>query len=76
MNNILVNGLIGEEAFAQLLVGLPNDFFGMHRIDKDALWKAILAKINEGVKDIQKLILFANEWIRLYGLFAMPQVQL
>jgi len=75
MYNLMVIGLLGEEAFAQLLIGMPDEFFGMHRTDQDALWKAVLAKINSGVRDTQNLTLFAGEWLRLYQFFGMPQIQ-
>lgn len=66
MNEIMLVGLIGEEAFAQLLIDLPDDFFGLHRPVQDDLWRQVLIQVNRGVTDIEKLISFAKLWIVLY----------
>jgi hypothetical protein len=62
----MIIGLIGEEGFTQILIGLPDEFFGMHKETQEALWRAVLAKINDGARDIQKLISFARQWVELY----------
>jgi len=66
MYELMIRGLIGEEKFTKLLIGMPDEFFGMHKSTQEALWGAILAKINDGEMDIQKLIIFARQWIGLY----------
>lgn len=76
MNSLVVMGLVGEDEFAQLLAGMPDEFFRMGKPDQDAVWKAILKKVNEGVKDTDLLIIFIEEWFRLYRYFGIPQLQL
>jgi hypothetical protein len=66
MNEIMIRGLIGEEDFTRILIGLPDEFFGMHKETQEALWGAVLAKINDGEMDIKKLIDFARQWVNLY----------
>ena len=66
MNENIIRGLIGEEGFTQILIGLPDEFFGMHKETQEALWGAVLAKINDGEMIIQNLITFARQWITLY----------
>jgi hypothetical protein len=68
-----VMGLIGEEGFAQLLVGMPDEFFRMERGEQDEVWKAILRKINEGIRESEKLAMFAEEWLRLYRFFGQTE---
>jgi hypothetical protein len=63
----MVMGLLGEAGFMDVLIGLPNEFFKLHESTQDALWEAILAKINEGTKNIQELIIFALFWLELYA---------
>jgi hypothetical protein len=66
LNELMVIGLIGEEGFTRILIGLPDDFFGFHRSDQEALWKFILLKINEGTREVEKLISYALVWIRMF----------
>ena len=66
MYELMICGLIGEKGFTDLLIGMPDEFFGLHKPTQEALWGAILAKINDGEMDIQKLIIFARQWIGLY----------
>jgi len=66
MHELMICGLIGEKGFTELLVGMPDDFFGLHKPTQEALWGAVLAKINEGTRDIQELIIFARQWVELY----------
>jgi hypothetical protein len=66
MHELMIIGLIGEEGFTQILIGLPDEFFGMHKETQDGLWGAVLAKINDGERNIQKLIIFARQWVELY----------
>ena len=66
MYELMICGLIGEKGFTELLVEMPDEFFGLHRPTQEALWGAILNKINEGTRDIQELIMFARLWIGLY----------
>jgi len=67
MYELMICGLIGEKGFTDLLIGMPDEFFGLHKPTQEALWGAILAKINEGTRDIQELIIFARQWINLYS---------
>lgn len=75
MNTLMLVGLIGEEAFQQLLIGMPDEFFGMQRTEQDELWKAVLRKVNEGIKEPEKLSLFTEEWIRLFRNYGISQPQ-
>jgi hypothetical protein len=71
---MMVMGLVGEEEFAQLLVGMPDEFFGLHRTEQDELWKAVLRKVNEGIRETEKLVMFAEEWLRLYRFFGQSRI--
>ncbi len=62
----MVVGLIGEDGYAQVVSGLPDEFFRLHSLTQDALWKAVLAKINEGTTDIKELTIYACQWLELY----------
>lgn len=75
MYSLMVMGLVGEDVFSQLLVGMPDEFFGMHRSEQDELWKAVLRKVNEGIKEPEKLSLFTEEWVRLYRNYGISQPQ-
>ena len=66
MYELMICGLIGEKGFTDLLIGMPDEFFGMHKPTQEALWGAVLAKINEGTTDIKELIIFARQWVALY----------
>jgi hypothetical protein len=66
MHELMIIGLIGEEGFTQILIGLPDEFFGMHKETQEGLWGMVLAKINDGERDIQKLITFSCQWVELY----------
>jgi len=66
MDEIMIRNLVGEEDFTRILIGMPDEFFGMHKPTQEALWGAVLAKINEGTTDIKELIIFARQWITLY----------
>ena len=67
MDEIMIRNLVGEEDFTRILIGMPDEFFGMHKPTQEALWGAVLAKINEGTTDIKELIIFARQWINLYS---------
>ena len=62
----IVMGLIGEAKYAEIVGSLPNEFFKLNRTNQEALWKAILMKINEGISDIEKLIIFAGNWLDIF----------
>ncbi len=66
LDRIIVVGLIGEDGFAQVVGGLPVGFFRLHSPTQDALWGAVLAKINEGTTDLGELIKYACQWLELY----------
>ncbi len=62
----MVIGLIGEDGFAQVVSGLPDGFFRLHSPTQDALWGAVLAKINDGTIDIKELTIYARQWLEYY----------
>ncbi len=62
----MVIGLIGEDGFAQIVSGLPYEFFRLHSSTQDALWKAVMAKINDGTTDIKELTIYACQWLEYY----------
>ena len=62
----MIMGLIGEAKFAEIVGGLPNAFFSLSRTNQEALWNAILMKINEGINEVEKLIIFAGNWLDLF----------
>jgi hypothetical protein len=62
----MIIGLIGEEGFTQILIGLPDEFFGMHKETQEGLWGAVLARINDGEMNIQALAEYARQWVMLY----------
>ena len=66
MNAIMITGLIGEDNFAELLIGFPDEFFSMNKQVQEELWRLILMQINRGVREVEKLINFAKLWIVLY----------
>jgi len=63
---MMIRLLIGDNAFIDMLIQLPDEFFKLHNQTQEALWKAVLAKINEGTKDLHELVIFAHSWIELY----------
>lgn len=75
MYSLLVMGLVGEDVFSQLLIGMPDEFFRMGRSAQDETWKAVLRKVNEGIKEPEKLSLFTEEWIRLFRNYGISQPQ-
>jgi len=62
----MIISLIGEDDFAQLLIGLPDAFFGLHRPVQEELWRSILVQVNRGVKEVSHLISFSRLWLELY----------
>jgi hypothetical protein len=63
-----------NEVIDNLLVGMPDEFFRMERREQDELWKAVLRKINDGIRETEKLAMFAEEWIRLYRFFGETRI--
>jgi hypothetical protein len=66
MNELMIIGLIGEDDFAQLLIGMPDEFFGLHKPVQEELWRQILVQVNRGMKEVSHLISFAKLWLGLY----------
>jgi len=66
MYKLMVMGLIGEIGFMDFLIGMPEIFFELQESDREALWGAILGKINDGWWEIPDLINFARDWIGIF----------
>jgi hypothetical protein len=62
----MVNSLIGEMNFTEIVNGLPIKFMRWPKSDQEGLWQAILGKINDGEMDITNLIAYARQWVALY----------
>ena len=66
MNARMVRGLIGDLNFTDILNVLPIEFLNWPQTVQEALWLAVLGKINDGVVDIRELSKFARQWVSLY----------
>lgn len=66
MYSLMVIGLIGELNFTDIINSLPIEFMDWSETLKEALWLAVLGKINDGETNIQTLSKFACQWFNLY----------
>ena len=51
----LVSLLIGQDSFEDLLVRLPDEFYGLSSENKDWVWDQLLGEVNQGNEDPQRL---------------------
>ncbi len=66
MNEQMVRNVLGTEAFTELLSRLPDAFYILPRSTRDAFWKALLGKVNQGTREIDQLLKFGGIWLLIY----------
>ena len=66
MNELMVRNLIGEDDFMALLIGMPDLFFNLPKGTQEAFWNTVLVSINDGVREVEKLIELGKTWLGIY----------
>ncbi len=52
-----------QDEFVDLLKKLPDDYFKLVEIKRNAVWQLILSELNHGEKDLDKLASLATIWL-------------
>lgn len=47
--------VIGQDRFEELLIRLPDEFFGLSAESKAWVWDQLLHEVNQGIKDPRRL---------------------
>ncbi len=66
MEELQVRLLLGTDKFIDMLNGFPDDFYHLPATTREAFFKALLARINDGMTDLVYIIRFSYTWLELY----------
>ena len=59
----LVSLSIGQDNFEELLIRLPDEFFGLSAERKELVWNSLLSDVNQGIEDAKDLANLAAKYV-------------